>query len=91
MKKFILGLAIIATALLLQADMAQAEGPAMKLRRVFAPGHHNVGTWHGHYAHPNYGQPIAIVVPPNANTMRSQGWGVASSQMVPLRSQFETA
>ena len=91
MKKLILGFAVITAALLVQIDSAQAEGPALKLRRVFAPGHQNVGTWHGQYYNPNYGQPIAIVVPPNANTMRSQGWGVASSQMMPLHSQFGTA
>jgi len=92
MKKFILGLAVIAVALLLQADLVQAqEGPARRIRRVFAPGQYTVTTWHGHYYNPVYGMPIAIVVPPNANTMRSQGWGVASSQMMPLRSQYGTA
>ena len=91
MKKLILGLAVIATALLLQTDSADAEGPARKIRRAFTPGQYTVTTWHGQYYNPVYGLPIAIVVPPNANTMRSQGWGVASSQMMPLHSQYRTA
>lgn len=91
MKKFIIGLTVIATALLLQLDSASADGPARKMRRVFAPGQPVMTTWHGQYANPNYGQPLAIVVPPNANMMRSQGWGVCGSQMVPLYNQYGTA
>ena len=32
-----------------------------------------------------------VVVPPNVNMMRSQGWGVCGSQMMPLYSQYGTA
>jgi hypothetical protein len=91
MKKLIIGLAMIAMALAFQLDSAHADGPARKLRRVFAPGQQAMGTWHGQYAHPNYARPLAIVVPPNANMMRSQGWGVCGSQMMPLYSQYGTA
>ena len=91
MKKLIIGLAVIAMALVLQLDSANAENPARRLRRVLLPYQQTVTTWHGQYANPNYARPVAVVVPPNANMMRSLGWGVCGSQMMPLYSQYGTA
>ena len=44
--------------------------------------------WHGPYAYTPYGQPTALVVPPNAKMHTSFSWGVAQSEMVPLYHQF---
>lgn len=44
--------------------------------------------WHRNYAHTQYGQPIALVVPPNAQLQTNWGWGVSSSRLQRLDHQF---
>jgi hypothetical protein len=44
--------------------------------------------WHGEYYHTNYGVPIALVVPPTANSQVDWGWGVTQSESRPIYHQF---
>jgi len=44
--------------------------------------------WHGAYYHTQYGRPVALVVPPVANTQTKWGWGVGTTQTVPIYHQF---
>lgn len=44
--------------------------------------------WHGPYAYTPYGQPTALVVPPNVKMHTSYSWGVSQSEMVPIYHQF---
>jgi hypothetical protein len=44
--------------------------------------------WHGPYYNTQAGRPVALVVPPNANTQTKHGWGVGSTQVTPIYHQF---
>ena len=44
--------------------------------------------WHANYAHYQYGQPLALVVPPTANLQTNWGWGVSSSRISRIDHQF---
>jgi len=45
--------------------------------------------WNRNYAHTEYGQPVALVVPPTANLQTNWGWGVASSRISRIEHQFQ--
>ena len=45
--------------------------------------------WNRNYAHTDYGQPVALVVPPTANLQTNYGWGVASSRISRIDHQFQ--
>jgi hypothetical protein len=45
--------------------------------------------WNRNYAHTEYGQPVALVVPPTANLQTNYGWGVASSRISRIEHQFQ--
>jgi hypothetical protein len=45
--------------------------------------------WNRNYAYTDYGQPIALVVPPTANMQTNYGWGVASSRISRIDHQFQ--
>ena len=50
-----------------------------------------VTPWNGNFVHQAYGAPVALIVPPNANTSRQYGWGVSKSIVMPLGHQFNLA
>ncbi|QDU87297.1 hypothetical protein Pla175_06560 [Pirellulimonas nuda] len=75
----VFGLALAAWA----APPAQAEAPYMwPLRRA---ENYN---WNAPYAHVQYGQPVALVVPPVVQTQTNWGWGVGSSRISRIDHQF---
>lgn len=45
--------------------------------------------WHGNYKHWHYQQPLALVVPPTANTYSTMGWGVGQTEIRSLHHQFK--
>jgi hypothetical protein len=45
--------------------------------------------WNRNYAHTEYGQPLALVVPPTAQLQTNWGWGVASSRISRIDHQFQ--
>src|SRR3990172_3022868 len=45
-------------------------------------------SWNYPYAHVQYGQPVALVVPPTANLQTNWTWGVGSSRVHRLDHQF---
>lgn len=47
-----------------------------------------VYNWNANYAHVQYGQPVAMVVPPTANLQTNWSWGVASSRISRIDHQF---
>lgn len=44
--------------------------------------------WHGDYYYPQYGQPLALVVPPTAGFITNYGWGVGNTTSTPIYHQF---
>lgn len=75
---------LFAVALLLYAADDASAQPNMKARRMS-----QTIPWHGNYYHWQYGQPLALVVPPIANTQTSWGWGVAQTEVNSLHHQFK--
>lgn len=45
--------------------------------------------WNRNYAHTEFGQPVALVVPPTANLQTNWGWGVASSRISRIDHQYQ--
>jgi len=44
--------------------------------------------WHAGYYHQQYGAPVALVVPPTADSQLHYGWGVGSTRITPIYHQF---
>lgn len=76
-------LLVAALAIVCLAPTAQAGGPVMW--PLYRAMNYN---WNANYAHQEYGQPVALVVPPTANLQTQYGWGVSSSRMGRLDHQF---
>lgn len=45
--------------------------------------------WNRNYANTQYGQPVALLVPPTAQLQTNYGWGVASSRISRIDHQFQ--
>lgn len=45
-------------------------------------------SWHQGYYYPQYGQPLALVVPPTASFQSSYSWGVGNTQSMPIYHQY---
>ena len=44
--------------------------------------------WHGNYYYPQWGVPVALVVPPTAEFQTNYSWGVPASRISPIDHQF---
>jgi hypothetical protein len=89
MKKLFL-MTAMAVALASLASDAYAIHPRVRAARnaaYFA----SARPWHGEYAYTPIGSPVALVVPPHADTIAAWGWGVTSSEIRPLYHQFGQA
>ena len=47
--------------------------------------------WHGQNYYLPYGQPLALVVPPNVVMQQNYSWGVSQNTMTPVYHQFGAA
>ncbi len=89
MTKRFLGLSVLALAAVVigWASPAHAGG-----RRAIASrwGYRHAQTrpWHGGYYYTQKGAPVALVVPPTAQSQMFWGWGVAQSGTRPIYHQF---
>jgi hypothetical protein len=63
----------------LAAQFASAFEPRQPINRV---------PWHNEYYDPAWGEPLALVVPPTANTQTQYGWGVGGTRTTPIPVQF---
>jgi hypothetical protein len=45
--------------------------------------------WHGGYYDVAWGMPVAVVVPPTAESQSYYGWGVGATRVTPIQHQFE--
>ena len=74
---------VLLTVVSSETPAANVEPPYMKpVRRA------QCYNWNRRYAHVQYGQPVALVVPPTANLQTNWGWGVSSSRISRLDHQF---
>jgi hypothetical protein len=72
--------------LLLAASLL--AGTASASDGVFGHRRSRQPAWHGQNYHAAWGAPVALVVPPGADTSTHWGWGVGSTQITPIRPQF---
>ncbi len=47
--------------------------------------------WHGDYYDVAWGAPVAVVVPPTAESQTHLGWGVGATRVTPNQHQFKRA
>jgi hypothetical protein len=85
MMTFCLGAVALTTVLLAGTSTAADHTWSGKKALWFA----RQTPWHAQYAHPQYGQPVALVVPPCANAQTHWGWGVGNMRMSPIYHQFD--
>ena len=45
--------------------------------------------WHGDYYDSAWGMPVAVVVPPTAESQTHWGWGVGATRVTPIQHQFQ--
>lgn len=73
--------------LVVSADSAIAiQGPCLGTcsRRYAA-----MQPWHAGYVHAGWGSPVALVVPPNAESQTHYGWGVGNTRVTRIYPQFQ--
>jgi hypothetical protein len=85
MKKFLLtGIASLAFFVCGPTNTSKADVPFpyyMYRHSLYMP-------WHGPYADAEYGEPLALVVPPTAAFKVEYHWGVGGKRVVPIYHQF---
>ncbi len=69
------------------SDKAQAGHLVMKKGRV-AYLQSQAYPWHGDYYDVAWGVPVALVVPPTAESQAHLGWGVGATRVTPIEHQF---
>jgi hypothetical protein len=87
MKRFLL-IAVAAALLAVGLDAAAEAGYRTIKGRV---SHRQAQTypWHGGYYDVAWGMPVALVVPPKAESQTHWGWGVGATRVTPIQHQFE--
>jgi hypothetical protein len=85
--RLMLALAALAVGAAFFGSEAQAQTPRANynLRRA------SQYPWHGGFAHTQWGQPVALVVPPTAHLQTKWGWGVTNTEIARIPHQFGRA
>jgi len=85
MKKILLiAIAMLIGGSCLVGERAEAGNPF----NAWAQRRADQEPWHGNYYYLPYGQPTALVVPPNVHMRQTYSWGVSQNLMYPLNHQF---
>lgn len=85
MKKILLiAIAMVIAGCCLVDQRAEAGNPF----NAWAQRRADQEPWHGNYYYLPYGQPTALVVPPNVHMRQTYSWGVSQNLMYPLNHQF---
>jgi len=83
----LLTLVIIALAATAAADSALAQQNCPMQRQMQA--YVACNPWHGGYYHSAWGMPVALVVPPTAESQVHWGWGVGNTRVTTIWHQFQ--
>ena len=83
-RSLLIGVAVLVLVGLAAVDSAGAL-ECRCCRYPSQPGY----TWHGGYYNVAWGTPVALVVPPTARSHVDWGWGVGSTRVSPIYSQFQ--
>ena len=87
MRQLLLLVACVATVQFATQDTARASDPLGKAQ-VWSHNFAMDRPWHGGYYQQNWGQPVAVVVPPTAHMQQSYSWGVGQNLTYPIHHQF---
>jgi hypothetical protein len=87
MRKLLFIVACMAVCSVATQQDASASDPMAK-RQVWSHNFAMDRPWHGGYYQQNWGQPVAVVVPPTAHMQTSYSWGVGQNLMYPIHHQF---
>ena len=72
------------------ADTQVEAGDPYAMFQVWSHNYSMDRPWHGNYYQQNYGQPLALVVPPTAHMRQTLSWGVSQNLDVPDSSSVRT-
>ena len=78
-------LAVAVVGVVMADCVASASAFAPNMLPVYRSRCYN---WNYNYVHQQYGQPVALVVPPTVNLRTDWGWGVGSSRVAHMDHQF---
>jgi hypothetical protein len=84
---------LILTALVALTAAWEWTSPAMafefgiKQRTAYAQS--QMYPWHGEYYDSAWGMPVAVVVPPTAESQAHLGWGVGATRVTAIQHQFQ--
>jgi hypothetical protein len=88
MKRFLI---LTAAAVLLTAwgwtNEAAAGRGTLKSRVAYRQS--QTYPWHGDYYDAAWGMPVAVLVPPTAESQTHWGWGVGGTRVTPIQHQFQ--
>ncbi|MEL7335108.1 MAG: hypothetical protein AAFN70_02775, partial [Planctomycetota bacterium] len=87
MKKWILIAAFAITAMAVQLRSASAADP-YAVTHVWSQSFANAQPWHGNYYYMQWGQPVALIVPPQVHSQQTYSWGVSQNLTYPIHHQF---
>lgn len=79
--------AALVTAACLSASTAGAQEAPLRNRRALQRNNTHY-PWHGAYYHVQYGEPLALVVPPTARFQTNYSWGVPATRVSWIKHQF---
>ena len=79
---------LFSTALALAAWSFTALPSKAELPQSYAYRQAQYLPWHNGFYDPYWGEPIALVVPPNAEYQANYGWGVGGTRVAPIYHQF---
>ena len=85
--RIILAAGLVASAIAMSGSTATASDP-LAVAQVWNYNYSMNRPWHGNYYNQNYGQPLALVVPPTAHMRQTYSWGVSQNKIHPIYHQF---
>lgn len=86
-RRILLSTSLLA-AMLATATPDATAGDPYAMTQVWAHNFAMDRPWHGPYYQQQYGQPLALVVPPTAHMRQTLSWGVSQNKMYPIHHQF---
>ena len=79
--------ALAVAATMVDSSSAEATDP-YTVTHAWAYNYAAQRPWHGGYQHIQYGQPLALVVPPTAHMRQTHSWGVSQNLNHPIYHQY---
>ena len=90
MKRFVI-LTVAAAMLTAGQWTSQASAGHGTLKGRVAYRQSQTYPWHGGYYDAAWGTPVAVVVPPTAESQTHWGWGVGATRVTPIQHQYQRA